>query len=173
MSLAASPGRLITVVQGGHAVSSDPGAIITTVLGSCVATCLHDPLAGVGGLNHILLPEQQGDDGARLGACMMEVLINALLRKGAAKHRLEAKLFGGARMVAGLSDIGERNVAFATDFLAREGIVCRSSCTGGTSGRRLRFWPVTGKLQQKRISEPVPVKAPPPRPRDQGRVELF
>ena len=85
------------VIQGEHAVSTDAEALMTTVLGSCVAACLHDPVAGVGGMNHFLLAETA--DGARVkeeemryGAYAMEMLINGLMKLGARRERLEAKL---------------------------------------------------------------------------------
>ncbi len=84
----------------------------TTILGSCVAACLHDPLAGVGGMNHFLLPGDDNEDpgNLRYGVHAMELLINALLGLGAKRDRIEAKLFGGAHVVHNLADIGARNV---------------------------------------------------------------
>lgn len=169
--------RSVHVIQGTHAVSDDPHTMLVTVLGSCVATCLWDEAAGIGGMNHFLLPEATGNDteATLFGAFAMELLINELLKRGARKNRLQAKLFGGGRIVNGLSDIGAKNAAFARQFLAREGIPCVSESLGGDRGRRIRFWPVTGRAQQmflRTAVEDQPV-APPPPASEAGEVSLF
>ncbi len=107
----------------------------------------------------------------------MELLINALLRRGAERERLKAKLFGGARMIAGLSDIGEANSVFVEEFCHRENIPCVASSLRGDAGRRIQFWPVTGKARQQtlmNVSE-IPEVAPPPvETKTSGsEVELF
>jgi chemotaxis protein CheD len=81
----------------------------------------------------------------------MELLINGLLKKGAARHRLEAKLFGGARTMQGLGDIGSTNARFAQDFLKREGIAVTGGSLGGETGRRIQFWPASGRVMQKLV----------------------
>jgi chemotaxis protein CheD len=137
------------LVQGEHAVSDDADVALTTVLGSCVAACMWDAQAGLGGMNHFLLPGAlHRSSGVEQGVHAMELLINALLQGGARRDRLEAKLFGGARMVKNLSDIGAQNAAFAADFLRQEKIVNHGGSLGGEQARRIRFWPVTGKAQQ-------------------------
>ncbi len=177
------PGKRIHVVQGEHAISSDPDVMLTTILGSCVAVCMRDPKAGVGGMNHFLLPEGKAeglDEGRRYGAYAMELLINELLRSGARRERLEAKLFGGARMFGGLSDVGASNITFAEKFLRDEGIPVVGQSLGGLSARRVQYWPTTGQAQQRvvtdnaeitRLSEP-PKQRPAP-VEDEGSVELF
>ena len=96
----------VNIVQGEFFVSDDPNVVISTLLGSCVAACLHDPLAGIGGMNHFLLPGQLDHDGngaaERLGVHLMELLVNGLLKLGAGRDRLQAKIFGGAKTVKGL-----------------------------------------------------------------------
>ncbi|MEZ5953119.1 MAG: chemotaxis protein CheD [Hyphomonas sp.] len=173
----ASGARSIHVIQGTHAVSDDPNTMLVTVLGSCVATCLWDETAGIGGMNHFLLPEATGNDteATLFGAFAMELLINELLKRGARKDRLNAKLFGGGRIVSGLSDIGAKNAEFARRFLAREGIPCVSESLGGDRGRRIRFWPVTGRAQQMYLKSAVAeqVVAPQPAAPDAGEVSLF
>ncbi|MBY0421209.1 MAG: hypothetical protein K2Q06_02815, partial [Parvularculaceae bacterium] len=118
------PEKVVHLIQGEYRVASDPATCFSTVLGSCVATCLHDPLAKIGGINHFLLPggRDRQSDSLSYGVHAMELLINALLKRGASRDRLEAKLFGGARMMNTLSDIGAQNAAFARDFLIREHI---------------------------------------------------
>ena len=141
---------VIPVLQGEHRVTADPAVVMTTLLGSCIAACLWDARKGVGGMNHFLLPD--GPVGAaaplRYGLHAMELLINALLRQGADRSALRAKLFGGAHLQPHLPDIGARNIAFEQDFLQREGITCIGGSVGGQRGRRLRFWPVEGRAQQ-------------------------
>ena len=94
----------IPIVQGDFAVSDVEGTVISTVLGSCVAACIYDPLARVGGMNHFLLPGNPDRDGSdqsrRYGVYLMEMLLNGLFQKGAARSRLQVKLFGGASMPA-------------------------------------------------------------------------
>ena len=92
------------VVQGEYRVIRDPRVVLTTILGSCVATCIWDDVAGVGGMNHFLLPgdEAGGSDHVKYGVNAMELLINGLLKEGASRARLRAKLFGGAKVVQSL-----------------------------------------------------------------------
>lgn len=158
MNLAAQPSKFIGrphavhVIQGHQAVSDDPQTVICTLLGSCVAACMRDPDAGIGGLNHFLLPEgRKGSENLSFGAHAMELLINELLRRGARRSRLEAKLFGGARLIRGLTDIGTQNAQFATAFLANEGIVHTGGSLGGVHARRIEFWPVSGRVRQQVI----------------------
>lgn len=143
------------VIQGKFLVSDQPDVVLTTILGSCVAACLRDPLAGVGGMNHFLLPgSANGGSGeaTRYGVHLMELLINALLQKGARKDRLEAKLFGGAQTMSRLSDVGRKNGVFAEKFLSDEGIRVISSSLGGDLGRKVEFWPVSGRARQNILS---------------------
>lgn len=148
--------NVINISQGEHAVSVNQNDVISTVLGSCVATCLWDEQAAVGGMNHILLPQDLSTSSiSRMhGVNAMEVLINAMIKSGALKSRIRAKLFGGARMVAGLSNIGERNAAFTQEFLRGEGILCDTNNLGGIEARRIQFWPSTGRVRQKIVSAP-------------------
>lgn len=154
--------RTSHVIQGEFRVSDDPGIVLTTILGSCVATCLCDPIAGIGGMNHFLLPEgeMKQEVGFRYGLLAMELLINGLLKQGAKKSRLEAKLFGGAMMNGGLGRIGESNAAFARRFLADEGIPCRAESLGGTMARRVRYVPTSGLAQQMLLNDHVEAERP-------------
>lgn len=167
-------GRTIHVVQGEHAISADGDVVLTTVLGSCVSACIMDPEGGIGGLNHFLLPDAgPGGPDIRYAAAAMEVLVNGLMRRGAVRGRLRAKLFGGARMMAGLPDIGQRNADAARRFLADEGIPLIASDLCGTQARRIRFWPVIGRVQLHLLGDAR--VAVPERPMAQrgGDVELF
>ncbi len=143
--------QILQVVQGEYRVSDAPGIRLSTMLGSCVAACLWDDRRGVGGMNHFLLAQAQDSRGRgdiRYGVHAMEVLINALLRAGAQRGRLQAKLFGGAKIAANLRDIGASNAEFARRFLRTEGIPCRAESLGGTLARRVIFDPVTGQARQ-------------------------
>lgn len=142
---------LRVLVQGEHAISADGDAVLATVLGSCIAACLRDPVTGIGGMNHFLLPEgsESGPAAVKYGLHAMELLINGLTRAGASRQRLQGKLFGGARMLRGLPDIGAANARFATEFLRREGIADLGGSLGGDRGRKIRFWPATGRVQQQ------------------------
>lgn len=164
--------KTITIVQGDYAVSSDPAVIMSTVLGSCIAVCLFDPRARVGGMNHFLLAgdgQARGDD-LKYGVNAMELLINKVLRAGGERRALQAKLFGGARMTDHARDIGQSNALFALEFLDREGIPCISQSLGGQKARRIQFTPSTGAARQLQVSgpapdlSPLPAVLPPPAP---------
>ena len=174
--------RRLHVGQGEHHVTADPDVVLSTILGSCVAMCLRDPLAGVGGMNHFLLPEGAGagtDAGRRYGAYAMELLINDVLKAGGRRERLEAKLFGGGRMFDSLRDVGRANADFAERFLRDEGIPIVSSSTGGVSARRVEFWPTSGRVRQRLVAvdnAPQDVRRPTPPPMPavaSGDVDLF
>ena len=110
------PARQFNVIRGEYKVSNDENAALSTVLGSCVACCMWDPMARVGGMNHFLVAgDQYGESEHTLshGVYAMEVLINGLLKRGANRNCLKAKLFGGAAITRGLPDIGKQNSAFA------------------------------------------------------------
>jgi chemotaxis protein CheD len=146
----AAAARRVHIIQGEFKVENDPDIVLTTILGSCVAACLRDPVAGVGGMNHFLLPgsASSGGDATRYGVHLMELLINGLLKRGARRDRLEAKIFGGAKTIASFSNVGEQNAAFAMQFLKDEGIPVVGSSTGGDHGRKLEYWPVSGRARQ-------------------------
>ena len=172
--------RRLNIVQGEFHVSDDKGLVLTTILGSCVAACLHDPVAGVGGMNHFLLP---GDDSGttacnRHGVHAMELLVNGLLQRGARRERLQAKLFGGARMLQGLTDVGTLNAEFAERFVKRERIAYTGGSLRGERGRRLQFWPVLGRARQMTIAGSdaavfAAERSLPAVQADQGGLELF
>jgi len=132
--------------------------VIVTVLGSCVAACLMDPIAMVGGMNHFMLPVKRGERdpdvffAARYGAAAMEYLINNLLHLGAQRDRLVAKAFGGGRVMRGMStDVGGQNVDFVREFLRNEDIPIWSEDLGGPHPRKVYFFPHTGQVLVKRI----------------------
>jgi len=173
--------RRIHLIQGEFRVSDLPEVVLITTLGSCIATCMRDPIARIGGMNHFLLPH--GDDAAarealRYGAHAMELLINGLLRAGARRDRLEAKLFGGGRLTESLPDIGRQNIEFAERFLAHEGIAMNSGSVGGRQARRLQFWPESGRVRQLALNARDDTifeteRRKPPVVQDAGSIELF
>lgn len=175
-----SNGKIVNVLQGDHFVSNDENVMLTTILGSCVAACMFDPVAKVGGLNHFLLPGEanprQSSSAESYGVHLMELLVNGLLKRGARKERLAAKLFGGARTVVGLSDIGARNAECARRFLELESIAYLGGSLGGNAGRRIQFWPTTGRARQSLMREidATLLAAPKASPLlNGGDVELF
>jgi len=163
------------VVQGEHRVSGNPEEALLTILGSCVSACLYDPIRRVGGMNHFLLADGDGQEAMRYGAYAMEILINDLLKIGASRDRLEAKLFGGAKIMERLNDIGAENILFARRFLATEGIPVVGESLGGRRARRIEFWPVGGRARQREIDQFVEAVEPRPAPRhvQDAAIELF
>lgn len=153
---------IVSVAPGDHGLTASADEILATVLGSCVSACIRDRTTGVGGLNHFLLPQVGGGNGARdtaglsYGDTAMEVLINGLLKRGAMRGNLEAKVFGGARVLAGPTSfaIGERNIAFVMDFLAQERIPILSKDVGGEAPRRVHFHPVSGRVWVQQVDRP-------------------
>jgi chemotaxis protein CheD len=152
MSDTAQAERRIHVMQGEYCVSGDPGVMLTTILGSCVAACMRDAEAEVGGMNHFLLPGTDDRSQTRAaesyGVHLMELLVNDLLRQGARRERLSAKLFGGSATMQGSRDIGALNSQFAERFLRHEGIAYSGGSLGGDRGRRIQFWPASGRARQ-------------------------
>ncbi|WP_454727256.1 MULTISPECIES: chemoreceptor glutamine deamidase CheD [Cupriavidus] len=137
--------------------------VLTTVLGSCVAACIRDEAAGVGGMNHFMLPD---DDGAgagtdrllsasmRYGSYALEVLINELLKMGARRERLEAKVFGGGAVLANMTtlNIGDRNAEFVLKYLKTEEIRVAAQDLRGPHARRVSYFPLTGLALVRRLT---------------------
>ena len=140
----------VQLTLGDTYVTADPEEVLTTILGSCISACIRDSSAGIGGMNHFLLPDgNSGDRAARCyGINAMELLINDILKHGGDRRRLEAKLFGGANVVAALTDVGSRNIAFARQFLNDEGISIVGGEVGGDLARRIQFAPASGRARQ-------------------------
>lgn len=144
----------VMVLPGRHYVSADPEEMIVTLLGSCVAACIRDPKAAVGGLNHFLLPESnsgqwgQANAAMRYGNHAMETLINDIIKRGGDRSRLEIKVFGGAHIIEGQStvSVGQQNVEFVESYLKNEGFSIVAKHLGGPLPRRIHYFPVTGKV---------------------------
>jgi chemotaxis protein CheD len=131
--------------------------VLQTVLGSCVAACIHDRTAGIGGMNHFMLPDDSDNraasDAIRYGAYAMEVLLNELLKGGAKRERLEAKVFGGAAVLAGMTtlNIGDRNSEFVRRYLAMEKVRVAAEDLQGNYPRKVAFLPGTGQVMVKKL----------------------
>ncbi|MYM74286.1 chemoreceptor glutamine deamidase CheD [Duganella sp. FT109W] len=135
--------------------------LIVTVLGSCVSACIRDRVTGLGGMNHFMLPDGGGDNGspvsasARYGTYAMEILINDLLKAGARRENLEAKVFGGGAVLKGFTaiNVGERNAAFVLNFLKVEKIRVVAEDLNDIYPRKVYFFPRTGKVLVKKLMQ--------------------
>jgi chemotaxis protein CheD len=154
--------RVVHVGQGDFAVSCANATAFATVLGSCVAVCLFDPVRGVGGMNHFLLPDAPPGTlpTATFGVHAMELLVNAVMRSGGERTALVAKTFGGANVAAGRIGVGARNATFVTDFLRDEGITCLAASLGGQKARRVWFHPATGRARMAFVDADPEAVAP-------------
>jgi chemotaxis protein CheD len=174
---------LISVpAESFHVTAADE--VLSTTLGSCVSVCVHDPRLEIGGLNHFLLPhgpaDGDGSDALRYGCYSMEHLLDELVRLGALRATMEAKVFGGGSNPILGSDVGKANIAFVMDYLHAEGIALTASDVGGHWARQVRYYPKTGLARVRRIDlnrrpeileEERRLLNEPPRVPD--RVELF
>jgi chemotaxis protein CheD len=135
--------------------------LIVTVLGSCVAACIRDRVSGVGGMNHFMLPDGGGDNDSPVSASMrygtyaMEVLINDVLKAGAKRENLEAKVFGGGNVLRGFIaiNVGERNAQFVRDYLRAENIRIIAEDLNDIHPRKVYFFPRTGKVLVKKLMQ--------------------
>ncbi|WP_206513301.1 chemotaxis protein CheD [Pelagibacterium montanilacus] len=150
-------GTVRQVVQGECLVTADPELTYSTVLGSCVAACVRDVDARVGGVNHFLLagPGRMRADGpasARYGDVAMAELIAMVLAQGTGRRAaLEIKLFGGGSVHEALADIGAQNIACARQFLFREGFAIAGEDLGGAVARRILYHPASGRVFVRRL----------------------
>lgn len=152
--------RNVSIIHPGEFYSSDEDIIISTILGSCVAVAIYDPDNRQGGLNHFMLPgelksrEFYLEESGRYGMFAMELLINDLLKKGARREQLIAKVFGGGHVLHNTSsgNIPDSNVCFALEFLKTESIPIVSQDTGGTQARKVLLFPRTFRVLLKRFS---------------------
>jgi chemotaxis protein CheD len=148
----------VKVLPGEYFVASDD-LMIMTVLGSCISACLWDTRARAGGMNHFMLPDGDGADGfGRYGSYAMELLINQMLKIGARRESMQAKVFGGAQVMAGFNsmNVGEKNTKFVMDYLATERIPVVSQDVLDIHPRKVCFFPVTGKALVKRLAHSHP-----------------
>lgn len=146
----------VKVLPGEYWVDSEDMLVMTT-LGSCIAACLWDRQARVGGMNHFMLPEGSGDCG-RYGSYAMELLINEMMKRGATRQTMEAKIFGGGAVISGMNslNVGERNTQFVTDYLKTERIPIVSKDVLDVYPRKVCFLPASGKAMVKRLAAANP-----------------
>ena len=173
----------VKILPGEYFVHPEDILVMTT-LGSCIAACLWDREAKVGGMNHFMLPDGEASSG-RYGSFAMELLINEMMKRGATRGTMEAKVFGGGQVVEGMNtmNIGERNTAFVIDYLKTERIPILSKDVLGPHPRKVCFLPASGKAMVKRLAvanadalaaqERAAVRQPVPPGTGGGSVDLF
>lgn len=173
----------VKVLPGEYFVHAEDILIMTT-LGSCIAACLWDRERRIGGLNHFMLPEGASGDG-RYGSWAMELLINEMLRRGASRPALQAKVFGGAQVIAGMDtlNVGERNTRFVLEYLQTERIPVVSRDVLDVHPRKVCFMPASGRVVVKRLrptdaavlarQDRAAAQRARPVAREGGSVELF
>lgn len=149
----------VKILPGEFYVTKD-NERIETILGSCIAACVRDPIAGLGGMNHFMLPVDKSASGAselsdanRYGNYAMENLVNALLTKGAKRERLEFKLFGGGRIMASMTNIGWYNIGFAFDYIYTEGFKIVAQDIGDVFPRKVLYYPTSGRARVRRLNK--------------------
>ena len=148
-------------IMPGEYYTTQRDMILVTVLGSCVAACIRDHTNGIGGMNHFMLPDSGQEQGnplsasARYGAYAMEIMINQLIKQGAKRANLEAKVFGGGNVLRGftLANVGERNATFVLDFLTTENIRVAAQDLLDIYPRKVYYFPKTGKVLVKRLRQ--------------------
>lgn len=147
----------VKVLPGEYFVSADD-MMIMTVLGSCIAACIWDSRVRIGGMNHFMLPEGGAEGSGRYGSYAMELLINQLLKSGARREFMQAKVFGGAQVMAGFSsmNVGKKNTQFVFDYLQTERIPVVSQDVLDIHPRKVCFFPSTGKVLVKRLAHAHP-----------------
>lgn len=154
------PHEIASILPGEFFVSREP-MVVYTVLGSCISACIRDTLAGVGGMNHFMLPvpreHQSGDawggESTRYGSFAMEQLINGILSRGGARQRLEIKLFGAGRIYDGNIDVGARNTEWVLRYLQDEGLPVAKRDLGDVYPRKIYYFTDSGRVLMKKITK--------------------
>jgi chemotaxis protein CheD len=148
----------VKVLPGEYFVH-DEDLLIMTTLGSCIAACLWDRERKIGGMNHFMLPDggNSGDSG-RYGSFAMELLINEMIKRGAQRSTMEAKVFGGGAVIGGMTslNVGERNTQFVLDYLKTERIAVMSKDVLDIYPRKVCFLPASGRAMVKRLAPTHP-----------------
>ena len=150
------PHEIASILPGEFFVSLEP-MIVYTVLGSCISACIRDPIVGVGGMNHFMLPKPKhaGHDSwgesTRYGSHAMESLIIEILKRGGLKSRLEIKLFGAGRIYEGDIDIGASNAKWVIGYLKREGLATVKTDLGDVFPRKVYYFTDSGRVLMKKI----------------------
>jgi chemotaxis protein CheD len=146
---------VVAKILPGEVYVTKQNEYISTVLGSCVSACIYDKRMGVGGMNHFMLPSSKiaVDDSlsCRYGNWAMEMLINEVLKNGGSRDNFSIKLFGGGKIIGGMSDVGEGNIRFVYEYLKNEGLHVDSYDVGGPWPRKVMFHPGSGKVHVKKL----------------------
>ena len=147
----------VKVLPGEYYVTT-ADMMIMTVLGSCIAACIWDPKVRVGGMNHFMLPEGNGDTSGRYGSYAMELLINEMIKLGARRETMQAKGFGGGQVMHSFTtmNVGERNTEFVLDYLQTERIAVIAKDVLDIHPRKVCYFPATGKAMCKRLAHSHP-----------------
>lgn len=156
-------GVIIAKLLPGDFYVTREDEVLDTVLGSCVSACIRNARTGVGGMNHFMLPRPNGGasdswgaiagSATRYGLASMEQLINRILNTGGQRAELEVKIFGGARVLAAATDIGQHNVSFVRDFLKQEGLRVAAEDVGNTTPRHLQYFPQSGRVRVRHLGK--------------------
>ncbi len=152
-SYTAAGGLVTNIRSGEYHVTEGGREMMVTVLGSCVAACIHDPITKISAMNHFLLPGDIFTQASpKYGIFAMEYMINEVLKRGGVKTRLQVKVFGGAKVLPNSSiDVGDKNIKFIREYLANESLTLSSSDLGGDYARRIHFCGDTGKVMMRRV----------------------
>ena len=147
----------VKVLPGEYFVTADD-MMVMTVLGSCIAACIYDPRVRVGGMNHFMLPDGGNEAGGRYGSFAMELLINEMMKLGARRETMQAKVFGGGQVMHTFTtmNVGERNTKFVLDYLQTERIAVISKDVLDIHPRKVCYFPATGKAMVKRLAHSHP-----------------
>lgn len=148
------------ILPGEYYVTVHNEAIMT-VLGSCVSACIRDTVFGIGGMNHFMLPMSEDESrmwgtnavssATRYGNFAMEQLINTILKQGGHRRNLEVKIFGGGRILAQMTDVGRRNIAFVQEYIRTEDLRLVAEDIGDIYPRKVLYFPLTGKARMKKL----------------------
>jgi len=144
---------------GDYHASNDESLVLSTLLGSCISVCLLDKQNKIAGMNHFMLPGviRGGsillNDDARYGVHSMELLINNMMKLGAKRNNLRAKVFGGGKVLGTtITAVSDSNIEFAINYLKMEEIPILSQDVGGNVGRKIYFYPDSFDIFVKKIS---------------------
>jgi len=155
--------KYIAKILPGEFYVSRNDEILSTVLGSCVAACIRDEQAKIGGMNHFMLPIHISYDNpdnwantavsatSRYGNVAMEQLVNEILKHGGKRENLEVKIFGGGSMMAKVANIGQQNIDFVKNYILAEGLQLIAEDVGDVYPRKILFYPITGRARVKRL----------------------
>lgn len=149
--------QALKILPGDYHVTKED-LMLVTVLGSCVSACIRDSGAGVGGMNHFMLPESElaggATNSARYGSFAMEVLLNELFKQGARRSCLEAKVFGGGNVLRGFTanQVGTRNAEFVRSYLEAERIPISAEDLGDIHPRKIYYFPKTGRVMVRKLN---------------------